>query len=119
MIHLNKYEAAHLIKTCCPINKEFEIKGRNTRLYCDDAIFIECVDYTNQKVISKHAKERLEIKYLIKNNNVDIKYYNNFIEISGKTFNGWTREGIFHILKELYSYKPSKYDIFDYEEEDE
>ena len=51
---------------------------------------------------SSRDRERAEIILAIKKGKA-IKYYNNFIVIDGKTYNGWTKDHV-NILKDYLRY---------------
>ena len=116
MYYPTKWWTYHLVQKYNPINVELEnLNEENTLKMINDNI--------TGSYIQKRIKERAEIKKAlykdIERNN--FKYFNNFIMIGNKTYNGWTKDMVddifWEIFKEITKPKP-EVNISDFEFED-
>lgn len=57
-------------------------------------------DIFSSSYITNRARQTIEVEELLKGPHT-IEYYNNFVVINGKTFNGWNKDLIEGLLKEL------------------
>jgi len=96
MIYPSKWYTYHLVQHYYPINKELENIN-------EENFMIALKEDRTGSYISRRIKERLEIKKALRNDILqhDFKYFNNFIIIGNKTYNGWNRDMIDSIVEEL------------------
>lgn len=74
--------------------------------------------YNNSKCVRSHVVDTIEIKNLLKKPNTSVLFFNNFITINGKTYNGFTRNMIESILVELNPVTERFNSIYDFEFEE-
>lgn len=107
----------HLVQTYNPINVELENNNEENTLKM-------LVEGISNVYITKRDKERKEIKKAL---NEDIlqhnfKYFNNFVVINNKTYNGWTKDMINliadEIVQEYNAKQPKDINIDDFEFEE-
>ena len=112
MYYVTRAEAYHLTKFGNPINKEFEIKGKQVV----NDYGMQARIYYNSHTIRTHKLAEIQIKEMLKKM-VTIKFYKNFIIINGKTFNGWNKEMIDILITKIYQAKPKAETLqFEWEE---
>lgn len=111
MITLTKAQLHYLIKhekDICIATMDYSIKNVDG---------INVVIDKNQKVISTHQKQEIELKEAIKKM-AHIRFYQNFLIVNGKTYNGWNRELLDNLVMQHYKIKPREISIDDFEFED-
>lgn len=76
--------------------------------------------YNNSKCVRSHIVDTIEIKSLLKKKDTTVLFFNNFITINGKTYNGFTKAMIDVIRLELNPLPVERFNSiydFDFEEE--
>ena len=114
MLRLSQAQIYYLTKQEKAVNVDFEIEGTKVN---NDMPYYGMYEstrriYTNSKTVRSHLIQEIQIRYYIRKK-VEIECYRNFVVINGSTYNGWNKEMIDNITKEIF--KPVKSLEFEWE----